>query len=50
MIDNQKVNLPYLGPTHNSTGVALSDIAFSFMLETIYYLWCIWSEVSFIWG
>ena len=44
-----KGSVPYCGSNHNySTGVSLSEILFSFMLEKIYCLRCMWTAIPLI--
>ena len=45
-----KGSVPYCGSNdNNSTGVSLSEILFSFILEKIYCLQCMWTEIPLIW-
>ena len=45
-----KGSMPHCGSNvNNSTGVSLSEILFSLMLENIYCLRCMWTETPFIW-
>ena len=44
-----KGSVPYCGSYNNSTGLPKSDILFWFMLEKIYCLRCMWTEISLIW-
>ena len=45
-----KGSVPYCGSNDdNATGVSLSDILLSFMLEKYIGLQCMWTEISLIW-
>ena len=45
-----KGSIPYCGSNDdNATGVSLSDILLSFMLEKYIGLQCMWTEISLIW-